>query len=168
MKSVYTMMHGQKNIKVVQLCLTEHINILILIYAANLTFSNRERYLHYFMLISSLKKAATIAECVTRAILHVTNIMNTSDKKICVVVLFTYPHITPNTYAHITGYSVSAPITILPNSLPLHSRHPTHYSTMHNVCLIRLVIQHVTQNDDLSYFCDKTTFTVHLYIWIFI
>jgi hypothetical protein len=114
------------------------------------------------------KKAATIAECLTRAILHITNIMDTSDKKICVLVVFTYPHITSNTYEHNTRYSVSAPTTLLPNPLPLHSRHPTHYCTKHNACLIRLVIQHVTQNDDLSYFCDKTTFTVYFYIWIFI
>lgn len=39
------------------MCWTEHINTLFLINAAYLIFSNREMYLHYFLLISSLKSS---------------------------------------------------------------------------------------------------------------
>ena len=39
------------------MCWTERINTLILIYAAYLIFSNREKYFRYFLLISSLRSS---------------------------------------------------------------------------------------------------------------
>jgi hypothetical protein len=84
-----------------KLCWTEHINTVFYLCSLCNIFKQRNVFALFSVNYKS-KKAATIAKCVSRIILHITHNTDISSKLICVVVVFTYPHITPNTFAHFT------------------------------------------------------------------